>query len=98
MVRVRKAGPFLRQWWMAGLAVFLTVVSLTAILIGAVSLKRTQGFARDGKNALDRQCQIFPISKKLYTAAERYHLLTMRDLETYLSTAPKCGDRPTPNP
>jgi hypothetical protein len=51
--------------------------------------------AIEGQKARDTQCETFPISVKLYEAAERYHFITAGDWQTYRDAAPHGCPPPT---
>lgn len=80
-----------------GLAIILGAVSIgtvsNQVRINAQNAKFQQQ-ARAGQRARVTQCHTFPVAVKLYTAAQRYGLITPRDLATYLAAAPQ-GCPPT---
>ena len=63
-----------------------------ALLIPTLHRQALQ--AREGQKARATQCRTFPVAIKLYTAAERYRLITAKDLATYKAAAPRCQPRP----
>lgn len=79
--------------WAVVLALVLAALSvgtcLNLVLVGR-ALQRVGDQARGGAAANERQCALFPISRKLYAGGARYGLLTQRDYRTYLAIgAPK---------
>lgn len=83
-----------RTW---GRPVFLALLAVGiainfALLVPVIRKQARQ--SREGQKARDTQCRTFPVAIKLYTAGERYHLITAADLQTYLAAAPKGCPRP----
>jgi hypothetical protein len=74
--------------WAIALAFVLAALSLgtcmNLVLVGR-ALERIGVQARGGAAANERQCRLFPISRKLYEGGARYGLLTRRDYELYLA-------------
>lgn len=75
------------RWW-----IVLVVVNVALLGYGFVQLRQT---AIEGQKARDTQCRTFPISVKLYEAAERYHFVTADELQTYRDAAPRGCPPPT---
>lgn len=69
-----------------GLLAAGTIVNF--LLIGG-ALDRLSKQASDGRLAHERQCKLYPVNTKLYEAAQRYHLITQKELDTYLSFSPQ---------
>lgn len=89
--RIAKATPYLLVAFLALLAV--ATISNVVRLNATNSKLRAQ--AQEGQNARTTQCRTFPIAIKLYTAAERFDLITPGDLKTYLAGGPRgCPSRP----
>jgi hypothetical protein len=73
------------------IAILVVVLSVGSCLNFAglgLLLVRVGQQARQGQAARLTQCMTFPVSVKLYAAANRYRLLTRGDLDTYLRSAP----------
>jgi hypothetical protein len=79
--------------WAIGLSIFLAALSIGTcinLVLVANALHRVSDQARGGAAANERQCALFPISRKLYEGGARYGLLTAQDYKIYLSIgAPK---------
>jgi hypothetical protein len=76
------------RWWMT------LLVAVNVGLLGLAVWQLRQN-AIEGQKARDTQCETFPISVKLYEAAERYHFITAGELEKYRGAAPKGCPPPT---
>jgi hypothetical protein len=76
------------RWWMT---------LLVAVNVGLLGLAvwELRVNAIEGQKARDTQCETFPISVKLYEAAEHYHFITAGELKEYRGAAPKGCPPPT---
>lgn len=75
------------------LAILAMGTCVNFVLVG-LSLHRVSGQARSGQLANQRQCRLFPVSRKLYAGGYRYGLITRAEYELYLNIGSPQGCRP----
>jgi hypothetical protein len=71
-----------------GLVIALAVGTSLNFWLLVPALSKLKAQSEEGQKARATQCEVFPVTLKVYTAAVRYRLISEEDLATYRRASP----------
>jgi len=75
-----------RDWWLTVVMGVMAVAIIILFWLLVPALGRLSDQAQAGAAGKRRQCAVLPVATKMYADAQKRHIITSRDFETFVAS------------